>query len=90
MGWESFLGYLSLLSFINPELEGAMLARTVAVVHICDAVLCRLIAAHTGRSKTLWAFTGFFLGIWALAILLFVHTVRAPATASPRITRLPR
>jgi hypothetical protein len=91
MDWPSLLGVFSLLSFISPDLEGAMLVRTVLIVHICDAVLCRLISAQSGRDKGLWTLGGLLLGIWALGVLLFLPR-RQPKTVrkSKWITPLPR
>jgi hypothetical protein len=71
MDWQTLLGYFSLLSFIVPDLEGTVLVRTVLTVHICDAVLCHLIAGNSGRDKGLWTVGGLLLGIWALGVLLF-------------------
>ncbi len=72
MDWQTLLGYFSLLSFIVPDLEGTVLVRTVLIVHICDAVLCHLIAGHSGRDKGRWTVGGLLLGIWALGVLLFL------------------
>lgn len=66
------LGYLSGLYFIKPNLEVSALLRTALLVHILDAVLCRLIAAHNGRNKEVWTVAGLFLGIWALGTLFLL------------------
>jgi len=92
MDWQTLLGYFSLLSFIVPDLEGTVLARTVLIVHICDAVLCHLIAGHSGRDKVLWTVGGLLLGIWALGVLLFLP--KPPPEKSGRsqetLTHLPQ
>ena len=46
-------GYLSGLLFIKPEMDPSTLVRTAALVHILDAILCRVIAGHSGRQKLL-------------------------------------
>lgn len=68
----TLLGYLSGLFFVKPDMDATTLLRTVAVVHIMDAILCRVIAAHSGRQKQLWTAAGLVFGIWALAILFFL------------------
>lgn len=92
MDWPALLGYFSLLSFIEPELEGAVLVRTAFVVHVCDAVLCRLIATHSGRDKGLWTIGGLLLGIWALGFLLFLPKPQPEKSGRSleRPTHLPR
>ena len=72
LDFYSIMGYLSGLSFIKPDLEASALLRTASVVHILDAVLCRLIAAHSGRNKEIWTVVGLFLGIWALGTLFLL------------------
>jgi hypothetical protein len=91
MDWPALIGAFSLLSFIKPDLEGAMLVHTVLIVHVCDAVLCRLIATHSGRSRELWTAGGLVLGIWALGILLFLPRPRPKTSARhDAVIRLPR
>jgi hypothetical protein len=68
--WETLLAYATGLRWINPSLEGATLLRTAIVVHLCDAVLCRLFAHNNGYSKNLWTALGFVFGLWAVALLL--------------------
>ncbi|MGH7775391.1 MAG: hypothetical protein ACREQA_24460 [Candidatus Binatia bacterium] len=72
MDFYSILGYLSGLYFIKPDLEPTTLLRTASLVHILDAVLCRLVAAHSGRNKTIWTVAGLILGIWALGTLFLL------------------
>jgi hypothetical protein len=91
MDWSTIWGAVSLISFIRPELEGTVLVRTVLIVHICDAVVCRLIAANSGRDKRLWTIGGLVLGIWALGVLLFLPKRKAQTRAPVlRVTRLRR
>jgi len=72
MDFQTVLGYLSGLYFIRPDVETSTLLRTAALLHAIDAVLCRLIAAQSGRNKNIWTFAGIFLGIWALATLFLL------------------
>jgi hypothetical protein len=66
------LGYLSGLLFIKPDMEATSLVRTASLVHILDAILCRVIAGHSGRQKHLWTVLGLLFGIWALGTLFLL------------------
>ena len=70
-------GYLSGLLFIKSEMDPSTLVRTAALVHILDAILCRVIAGHSGRQKLPWTVAGLFFGIWALGAL-FVLPAKKP------------
>ena len=70
-------GYLSGLFFIKPEMDPVTLIRTAALVHVLDAILCRVIAGHSGRQKLAWTVAGLFFGIWALGTL-FLLPARKP------------
>lgn len=70
MSWDVVVGYLSGLSLIDPNLRGEVLLRTVVVVHILDAIMCRLLAHNNGRQKNLWTVLGLLFGIWTLAVLM--------------------
>ncbi len=70
MTWDVVLGYATGLRWITPELDGATLLRTALVVHICDAILCRLFAHNNGYGKNLWTAIGFVFGLWAVAVML--------------------
>lgn len=65
-------GYLSGLLFIKFEMDPSTLVRTAALVHILDAILCRVIAGHSGRQKLPWTVAGLFFGIWALGTLFLL------------------
>ena len=84
MSFLTVLGYLSGLYFIKPDLDASALLRTTAVVHICDAVLCTLIAGQSGRNKKIWAAAGLFFGIWGLATLFIF-----PAKKNNNLVRSP-
>jgi hypothetical protein len=66
------LGYLSGLLFIKSEMEPGTLMRTAALVHVLDAILCRVIASHDGRQKLPWTIAGLVFGIWALGTLFLL------------------
>jgi hypothetical protein len=71
MQLELALGYLTGLRFLAPyplDLPG-MLA-TGAVVNICDAVMCRVIARNNGYPARLWTALGLVFGIWAVAVCI--------------------
>jgi hypothetical protein len=70
VSWDVALGYLTGFRWISPQLTGASLLATALVVHICDAVLCRLFAHNNGYSRNLWTALGFVFGMWAVAVLL--------------------
>ena len=72
MDFSTILGYFSGLHWIKPDLDTSVLLRTTLLIHALDAVLCRIIAGHSGRNKILWTAAGFFLGIWALGTLFFL------------------
>lgn len=72
MSWDVALAYLTGFRWIAPHLDAATLLRTVLVVHIGDAVLCRLFAHNNGYSKNLWTLLGFVFGLWAVALLLLL------------------
>jgi hypothetical protein len=69
-------GYLSGLFIARPDMEPAALLPTAALCHTLDAVLCRVIAGHSGRHKTLWTLAGLIFGIWALGILFLLPEKR--------------
>ncbi len=73
MDLYSFLGYLTGFYFIKPDIEASTLVRTASFVHILDAILCRLIATHSGRNKNFWTLAGLILGIWALGPLFLFY-----------------
>lgn len=77
MDFYHFLGYFSGLLFVKPEMDATTLFRTVALVHLLDAILCCVIANHSGRSKAAWTIAGLLAGLWALGIL-FLLPAKSP------------
>ena len=80
MDFYHLLGYLSGLLFIKPDMEAISLYRTIALVHSLDAILCSVIAAHSGRRTVAWSIAGLIFGIWALG-MLFLLPVKNSAKA---------
>jgi hypothetical protein len=77
--FATFLGYWSGLAFVRPELGLRELVGTTLVLHICDAIMCRLFARNNGYPKNAWTVIGFLGGIWAVAVLILLPT-RVSAT----------
>ena len=77
MTWDVLLGYFTGLRLLAPELDPATLVRTAAVVHTCDAIMCRLFAHNNGYPKNTWTVLGFLFGIWAVTVLILLPK-RAP------------
>lgn len=77
------LAYVSGVHFIRPNLEPRALLATLAVIHLCNAVLCLIIARHKGRSQTGWTLAGLVLGVWG-ALPLVLGRRRPGAAARPR------
>jgi len=84
MDLSSVLGYLSGLYFIRPEIEPSTLIRTAALIHLLDALLCGIVAGHSGRNKILWIVAGLVLGIWALGPLFLLAEMRNDAQGHPK------
>ena len=72
MSWDVVIGYASGLRLLSPAMDPSTLLRTLLVVHTCDAVMCGLVAANNGYSKTLWSALGLVFGIWALAVIMLL------------------
>ena len=72
MDFYQFLGYFSGLYFIKAEMDSTTLVRTAALVQSLDAILCCVIANHSGRNKPAWTIAGLLGGIWALGILFLL------------------
>jgi len=87
MDLQNFLGYLSGLYFIKPDLDGSELLRTGALVHLLDAALCRVVASQSGRSRHAWTIAGLLLGIWALGALFLLPSRESVAGQDASLTR---
>src|SRR5262245_37185750 len=71
-------GFLSGRLFKKSEMDPLTLFRTAALVHVLDAILCRVIAGHSGRQKLSWTLAGLLFGIWALGTL-FLLSAKQPS-----------
>lgn len=72
MTLATFLGYWSGLAFVRPEMTLRALIGTTIVLHICDAIMCRLFARNNGYPKNVWTALGLVGGIWAVAVLILL------------------
>ena len=69
MDFSQLVGYFTGLLIIKPDMAPASLLPTAALVHLLDAILCGVIANHSGRSVIGWTIGGLIGGIWALGVL---------------------
>ncbi len=76
MDVESVLGWWTGLHWLAPDMPFATLVRTAIVVHICDAVVCGILAKGARRRWSGWALAGLVAGIWALIALLVLPSRR--------------
>ena len=72
MTLTTVLSYWSGLAFVGPELGVRELVGTTLVLHICDAIMCRLFARNNGYPRNAWTLLGFVGGIWAVAVLILL------------------
>jgi len=80
----SVLSYLSGLGFVAPDLDPPTLFGTALALHVCDAIMCRLIAYNNGYSKNLWTLLGFIAGLGAVAVLILLPPRAAAPPPPPR------
>jgi hypothetical protein len=78
MTTATFLSYWSGLAFVAAALPWPTLLGTVLAIHICDAIMCRLLAHNNGYPKTAWTILGFIGGLWAVVALLLLPRRTAP------------
>jgi len=79
MSLATALSYVSGLAFVAPDLPAESVVGTTLVLHICDAVLCRLFARNNGYPRAMWTTLGFVGGIWAVAVLIVLPSRRHPS-----------
>ena len=60
------------LRLVAPDLAPPVVLGTALALHLCDAIMCRLIAHNRGYPKNLWTLLGLVGGLWAVAILIFL------------------
>lgn len=73
-----FIGYGSGLLFIKADMAPGSLWPTLALVHVLDAILCAVVAKHSGRNEFLWTIGGLAAGIWALGALFLLPAKKSP------------
>jgi hypothetical protein len=83
MTLATVVGYLTGLAFVAPQLEVPVLLGTALAMHVCYAIMCRLIAHNNGHPKSFWTVVGFIAGLWAVAVLILLPR-RADVPPSPR------
>jgi hypothetical protein len=64
--------YLSGLWLVAPEMDRPALLGTGLALHICYAVMCRLIAHNNGHAKNLWTVLGLIAGLWSVVVLILL------------------
>ena len=72
MSFEVFLGYFTGLRMLESSLSFPTLVGTVLVVHLLDAIVCRLFARNHDYPRNLWTLLGFVFGIWALVAIILL------------------
>jgi hypothetical protein len=72
MPLECALSYLSGLHWVAPDLDVPTLIGTVAILHACNAVMCRLFAHNKGYPKNPSTLLGAVFGVWAAALLMIL------------------
>ena len=86
MTFATALAYWSGLAFVAPDLPPATIVGTALVLHVCDAILCRVFAGNAGRPRNAWTVIGFLGGISAVALVLLLPRP-VPARPAPPPTR---
>ena len=72
MDYYQLLGYFTGLLIFRPDIEPDSLLPTAALIHLLDAILCGVIANHSGRNVIGWTLSGLLGGIWALGALFLL------------------
>lgn len=80
MDFTQLIGYFSGLLFLKPDLDALTLWRTLALIHILEAILCHVIAGHTGRNTWFWTAAGLLFGYVALGALFLLSSKKTQAT----------
>jgi hypothetical protein len=72
MTWDVILGWATGLRFFAPDIDPATLLRTLLVINLCQAGMCRILAHNHGYAKNFWTAAGLVAGIWAVGVLLLL------------------
>lgn len=71
MAWHTLILWFTLLGLFLPAgTDASTVVRTALLVHVIDAIMCRLFASNNGYPQGLWTVLGFVFGIWAVAVLI--------------------
>jgi hypothetical protein len=70
MEWTDALSSFYGLRWVSGDLDPWTVVRTLLVINICNAVMCRLLAYNNGYDKKWWSILGFVFGVWAVAVLI--------------------
>ncbi|MBY0277702.1 hypothetical protein K2Z84_20395 [Candidatus Binatia bacterium] len=81
-GLAWLLGTLSGLRFVAPELPADVTIVTAIAMHVTHAVICRYLAAQSGRDGTRWALYALAGGVVTTSVLLIVKELD-PEPAEP-------
>jgi hypothetical protein len=84
MSFTTALSYWCGLGFVARDLPSAAVGGSALAIHICDAVLCRLLAGSAGRPRNNWTVVGFIGGVWAVAWMLLLVRPRRNAPDAGR------
>jgi type IV secretory pathway TrbD component len=79
----TIIGLASGFVLIGYHEPAAEMIATSLMVDVSLAPLTAVIASRRGRSATLWAAAGFFLGMWALAYVLIFKPRRSETSEYP-------
>jgi hypothetical protein len=74
-GLAIFLGTVSGVRFVAPDLEPHVMAATSVGMLITYAVICRVFAIQTGRAPNRWTIAGLLGGFFATAVLLIASEI---------------
>jgi hypothetical protein len=70
VSFAAVVAALSGLAFLAPDLPPHALVGTALGLHVCDAILCRLVAHNNGYPKNVATAFGLIAGVWAVAVLI--------------------
>ncbi|MCX8073157.1 MAG: hypothetical protein N3C12_12005 [Candidatus Binatia bacterium] len=69
---ETWIGYATGVRLLAPRLSDEYFWPTLIVIHLLDAILCRVFARNNRYSENLWTLLGFIAGLWAVVCLLLL------------------
>lgn len=72
MTLETVLGYWTGLAFVAPPMPLPTLLGTALAMHVCDAIMCRVVAGNGGHPRNLWTVLGFIGGLWGVIVVILL------------------